>query len=34
MDLQWGKQEQALGLRAFGSIFAELGLVPVQRLLI
>lgn len=34
--LQWGKheQEQAPGLRAFSTVFAELGLVPVRCLLI
>lgn len=32
--LQWDEQEQAPGLQAFSSVFAELGLVPVYRLLI
>lgn len=32
MALQWSKQEQALGLWAFGSVFAELGLVPFHHL--
>ena len=32
MGLQWGEQEQAQGLQAFSSLFAELGLVLAHHL--